>query len=348
MVIFSTTVSDSFLPYPKPQASGNRMDVRYFAVEDPANPVGILIVAEDLVSASALHYAARDYDGKNAVYELGVKDYTILSVDYNKSRSTGGATCGPDTLSQYRLFNDGTDYAYTYTIVPYLTPADDIAELSKQWRDVNPFDIEEYNREKAAEIEAMIDSIGVVLSYDQLQTIQAAREAYDKLRDEVKELVRNLDVLEAAEALIGQLEGAKAYIKDKSAYANHAEITGTSYPGRLVQSYTLDGITVTLTLICVSDRSAMVYGEIMNDTDLPVTFRVSRTDSLSAGTLTAKDDAITVAMDGEYFDIRFDRPADITINGRSYTADLGTITVLTSPLATVPWVSGPGTPGSMW
>ena len=116
---------------------------------------------------------------------------------------------------------------------------------------------------------------------------------------------------------------------------SRAQATVTSYPGRLVQSYTLDGITLTLTLICVSDRSAMVYGEIMNDTDQSVTFQVSRTDSLSAGTLTAKDDAITVDMDGEYFDIRFDRSADITINGRSYTADLGTITVAAGEKATL-------------
>lgn len=204
------------------------MDVRYFAVEDPENPVGILIVADELISASALHYATRDYEGKDSVYQMGTTDYTILNVDYNKSRGTGGATCGPDTLGQYRLYNDGTDYSYTYTIVPYMTATDDVAELSKLWRDAESFNLDEYNEEKAASVEALIDAIGVVLTYDQLDEIQAARDAYDALTDEVKAKVDNLADLEAAEAEIESVKGARAYIQDKSIYANDAEITGTA------------------------------------------------------------------------------------------------------------------------
>lgn len=223
--LYETTVTDSFFPYPKPQASGIKSDVRFFAVEDPENPVGILVVSDSLMEASALHYAAKDYDGKKTVYQMGTTDYTILNVDYNGSRGTGGATCGPDTTADYKLLNDGRDYSYTYTIVPYLTASDDVVAESKLWRNAESFSMGDYNAQRAAEIEAMIDAIGVVLSDSQLSDIQAARAAYDALNADGKALVSNLDVLEAAEEAVYKVVGAKAYIIDQSASEKHGDIT---------------------------------------------------------------------------------------------------------------------------
>lgn len=158
---------------------------------------------------------------------MPITDYTILNVDYG-TRGTGGATCGPDTLSPYKLLNDGRDYSYTYTIVPYLTATDDIMAISKLWRDAESFDADTFNRDAAAKVEALIDAVAVLLTYDQKDDVETARAEYERLTDDQKALVENYDVLLAAEAKIESLMGARAYILDKSVYANDAEITGTA------------------------------------------------------------------------------------------------------------------------
>ena len=106
-----------------------------------------------------------------------------------------------------------------------------------------------------------------------------------------------------------------------------AQATMTSYPGRLVQKYTLNGITVTMTLICATDRSAMVCAEITNNTGSSQTLRVSKTGTLNYGTLSAQGRCVSADMGGEYFDIRFDRDAAVSLSGRTFTADLGTVTL---------------------
>ena len=227
MGLYESTVFDSLYPYPRPQASGNKTDVRFIAMEDPASPVGILVVSDSGMEAGATYYAAHDLERADAIYQMPITDYTILNVDYG-SRGTGGATCGPDTMSDYKLLNDRRDYSYRYTIVPYRTAGDDVMELSKRWRDVESFDLETFNREAAAAVEKLIDAVAVLLTYDQKADVEAAREQYDRLSEEQKALVGNYEILLAAEARIGSLRDARAYILDKSVYANNAEITGTA------------------------------------------------------------------------------------------------------------------------
>jgi len=135
--VWSTTVTDSFYPYPKPQDTGNKTGVRYFSLSSEDKNTGILIVAEKEIEASALHYTVEKMKAAQYVYTMGQnKDFTYLNIDYG-SRGTGGASCGPDTLSRYCLYNDGRDYSYTYTIVPYDKSEEDIDTLFRTWHDVD-------------------------------------------------------------------------------------------------------------------------------------------------------------------------------------------------------------------
>ena len=215
MGLYESTVFDSLYPYPRPQASGNKTEVRFIAMEDPAQPVGILVVSDSDMEAGATYYAAHDLDQADTTYEMPITDYTILNVDYG-SRGTGGATCGPDTLTPYKLLNDGRDYSYRYTIVPYLTAADDVMELSKLWRDVESFDMDAFNKEAAAAVEELIDAVAVLLTYDQKADVVAARAQYERLNEEQKALVNNYETLLAAEEKIESLVGARAYILDRA------------------------------------------------------------------------------------------------------------------------------------
>lgn len=225
--VYESTVSDSFYPYLKPQASGNKTAVRFIALEDPDSPVGLMVVSDSEMEASALHYSTADYADAATVYQMPKTDYTILNVDYG-SRGTGGISCGPDTLDQYKLLNDGRDYTYSYTIVPYKTASDDVMALSKLWRDSESFDQDAFDRQTAAEMDALIDTVSVVLSYNQLEDIEAVRTQYNRLTAAQRALVTKLDVLTAAEEKVYTLYGAKAYITDQSAAGRDAEITETA------------------------------------------------------------------------------------------------------------------------
>lgn len=223
--LFESTVSDSFYPYGKPQASGNKTDVRFITVEDPTNPVGLMVVSDSTMQASALHYKTTDYKNVMTTYQLPKTDYTILNID-DVSRGTGGASCGPRTLDKYRLFNDGRDYSYSYTIVPYLTAeTKDLVAVSKQWRDVESFDEAEFNKEAAKAVEEKISKVEMLMSYKQKEDVEAARAAYEHLTDTQKALVTNLSVLEEAEAQIEEFKDSKAYITDRSGKNHNADIT---------------------------------------------------------------------------------------------------------------------------
>lgn len=131
--VYNQTVTDSFFAYPTPQDTGNKTDVRYMAITSDEKNTGILIAADGLLEASALHYSVKDLNDARYTYQLPDITKTYLNIDYG-SRGTGGASCGPGTLDKYRLLNDGRDYSYSYTIVPFDKSSDDIDELAGLWR----------------------------------------------------------------------------------------------------------------------------------------------------------------------------------------------------------------------
>jgi hypothetical protein len=131
--LYSTTVSDSFFPFVRPQTSGNRTGVRWIALEAPGMPVGLAVVGVQPLEASALRFAVSDFAGRTHPYRMPKTDYTILNID-QISAGMGGGACGPATLNQYRLFPDG-EYAYEYVIMPHYTESGGLMERSKIWRD---------------------------------------------------------------------------------------------------------------------------------------------------------------------------------------------------------------------
>lgn len=130
--LYTDTVSNSFYPYLDPQVSGNHTDVRYIALEDPENPVGLLVVGQNPIEASATHFKVTDYNGKGHPYEMPDTDYTILNID-QISRGIGQESHGPGMINQYKLPST-YPFDYTYTIMAYDTASDDVMELSRPWR----------------------------------------------------------------------------------------------------------------------------------------------------------------------------------------------------------------------
>ncbi len=132
--IYETTVSDSFYPYPQPQDTGTKTGVRYFALTSGEKQTGLLFVSDDEMEAQALHFSCMQLRLESRVYALRPLNRTYVTLSYG-SRGTGGASCGPDVIDQYKITANGNDYTYTYTIVPFDKDTDDISEISLKWWD---------------------------------------------------------------------------------------------------------------------------------------------------------------------------------------------------------------------
>ena len=58
---WSGTVDEQYTPYPRPQETGTKVDVRWLSLTNTAG-TGLLVVAEQPIAASALYYTVGDLD----------------------------------------------------------------------------------------------------------------------------------------------------------------------------------------------------------------------------------------------------------------------------------------------
>jgi beta-galactosidase len=101
MGIWSGTVDQQYIPYPRPQETGTKVDVDWLALTNTAG-VGLLVVADQPIAASALHYTAGDLDQARHTVELKRRDDVVLSLDARHS-GLGNGSCGPGVLSCYEI-----------------------------------------------------------------------------------------------------------------------------------------------------------------------------------------------------------------------------------------------------
>ncbi len=96
------TVTDQYVPYPRPQETGNKEDVRWLALRENSGN-GLLVVTEGKpYSASALHYTASDLDRADHTFELDPREEVVLSLDAAMS-GLGNSSCGPGVLQRYAV-----------------------------------------------------------------------------------------------------------------------------------------------------------------------------------------------------------------------------------------------------
>jgi len=303
--IYTTTVTDSLYPYPYPQDTGNKTGIRYFALTADSLNTGVLIVAENEVEASALHYSVSQIRQATYTYQLRQPSATYLNVDF-MCRGTGGASCGPDTLSQYRLYNDGRDYSYTYTIVPFDKESEDCNTLFKTWHDTPDMSQAEIDKRLASLVENAISALT-----QNPENAAKVRASYDALTDAQKKLVKNVNVLEAIE------KGGKVSIvmKDQSPNQNTAKFENgllledsTSPTGYAVDGYFLSG-----------DKSGKINAALSGTKNFTIGAYVRMEDLNSDNVILAKGDTqVTIKIDSsgrlEFFVYRGNWDAIITVN----------------------------------
>ena len=224
--VYEESVSNFFYPFLQTQDTGNLTGVKWISVENENSNNALLVSGTNELEASALHFTAEELNDANHPYELdGPRAETILSIDY-KSQGNGNASCGPQVLEAYKLYNDKV-YSYEYTMVPY-TKNQDKMELSKAWRNIESFDKDEFDKQTAQAVIDAIDNL-FVYSYSQYDEVMDLKSTYDKLSDVQKALVTNYNKLTEAIDNINAMEGQDpAYIRDLSVNEINPILTASS------------------------------------------------------------------------------------------------------------------------
>jgi len=109
--LFRSTVTEQYVPYVRPQETGNKTDVRWASLTDDSGN-GMLVVAENMFEVTALHYTTNDLDHADHIHELKLREKIILSVDY-KQCGLGNASCGPPVMDKYALHPETVDFSFS-------------------------------------------------------------------------------------------------------------------------------------------------------------------------------------------------------------------------------------------
>ncbi len=109
--IYEKNINDMFIPYLKPQETGNREDVRWVELFDK-NGEGIKIESDKRFSFTALRYTPEQIAKAKHPYELKPIKDIFLSIDA-KVLGLGNGSCGPGVLQKYLLKPEKTDYSFT-------------------------------------------------------------------------------------------------------------------------------------------------------------------------------------------------------------------------------------------
>jgi beta-galactosidase/beta-glucuronidase len=100
--IYESTVEEQLEPYEYPQENGNKMDTRWMSFTNPYD-FGIMMIAENPISASALLYTAIELDKRNHQKDLIPDGSICVNLDAAQT-GVGNHSCGPETLEEYRLY----------------------------------------------------------------------------------------------------------------------------------------------------------------------------------------------------------------------------------------------------
>ena len=110
--LYASTVSNEYIPYIMPQEHGHKTDVRWLSLSNQDGR-GIKVEGSPTIEFSASHFTAHDLYSARHTHELSPRSETWLNIDHCM-RGLGTASCGPDTLDQYR--NLKSRYEFTYSL----------------------------------------------------------------------------------------------------------------------------------------------------------------------------------------------------------------------------------------
>ncbi|MCA9241429.1 MAG: DUF4981 domain-containing protein [Planctomycetales bacterium] len=121
---WSTLVSQSATPYPRPQETGSRQDVRWLALRDDAGRGMLIVAPHSPITFSAIPYTAEDLAGAKNWWEVKPRRAVVLSLDAAQC-GLGNSSCGPGVLKKYAVLPEPREFRLL------LAPVEDTEDAGK-------------------------------------------------------------------------------------------------------------------------------------------------------------------------------------------------------------------------
>ncbi len=125
--LFESTVNEQFVPYVRPQETGNKEEVRWAALTDRFG-AGLLVVAGEPLSMTVLHFTADDLDRAGHIHELTPREEIYLCLD-RWQYGLGNGSCGPGVIERYSTYPESFDFSFS--LRPYNRAMGDISEVAR-------------------------------------------------------------------------------------------------------------------------------------------------------------------------------------------------------------------------
>lgn len=100
--VYESTVTAQYVPYPHPQETGNKENIRWVNLTDKKGKGISFTCYSEKMSGSALHFTADDLDKATHAYLLKPRKEVILSLDA-AMLGLGNSSCGPGVLKKYAI-----------------------------------------------------------------------------------------------------------------------------------------------------------------------------------------------------------------------------------------------------
>ncbi|HME53121.1 MAG TPA: glycoside hydrolase family 2 TIM barrel-domain containing protein [Candidatus Lokiarchaeia archaeon] len=128
--LYSGNVDDLVQDYIVPSENGNRMDTRWFALQDDEGN-GVILVGSQLLEISAWPYTMERLAKARHINELKPSDENItVNVDYKQMGIGGETGCGSLAPPRFRIH--AGEYAYGFLVRPYRSAMGDLKTVARQ------------------------------------------------------------------------------------------------------------------------------------------------------------------------------------------------------------------------
>lgn len=116
--VYSSTVAQEWVDYPRPQENGNKTGVRWVTLTDDSG-FGLLAVSDAPLSVSARHSSKADMETANYAWQLPRRGETYLNLDMQQMGVGGVDSWSPNALplEKYRIPGDRS-YKFRYRLTP--------------------------------------------------------------------------------------------------------------------------------------------------------------------------------------------------------------------------------------
>ena len=128
--VYQSAVEDFFVPYIKPQETGNRTDVRWVALTNDSG-AGLLAVGSPVMEVNALHYTPWSLEGPAHPHEAMRSDDITLRLTYAQTGVGGDNSWGARPHPEYTIYAN-KPYSHMFRLSPISPVKPSAMALSKQ------------------------------------------------------------------------------------------------------------------------------------------------------------------------------------------------------------------------